>query len=386
MNATDFDIAICGAGPVGTALALLLAKQHPHPDRIAVLGKNFDLATTEHVQGDPRTLALNHGSLRLLQGQLQAWPRRAAPMRTVHVSQQGRLGRCLIQAHEMGVADLGAVVHYDDLLEKLHARLRDSGVTLIPAQIAQANSAPGHMRVQHDAGQSSALLAIQCDGARPNGLRREYKQHALLTTVRASRPQDGWAYERFTAHGPLAALPHPDGADLYGIVWCNGPERSQTLAELPDSDFQHALMQAFGERLGQLHTVSERHLFPLAFHAGPSRLAERMLAVGNAAQTLHPVAGQGLNLGLRDVAQLAHSLAPWQSDCRQSPTPFLTRYARLRRPDRWLTAAITDTLPRLFATHNPLIQHACGLGLLAMDTLPLARLPFARQLLQGLRA
>ncbi|MGE8545922.1 FAD-dependent monooxygenase [Alcaligenes sp. WGS1538] len=386
MNATDFDIAICGAGPVGAALALLLASQHSDPSRIAVLGKNFNLAATDHAQGDPRTLALNHGSRRLILNQLRAWPSRAALMRTVHVSQQGRLGRCLIQADELGVPDLGAVVHYDDLLWSLHARLRDSGVTLVPAQAAQARPAPGRMLVQHDAGQSSALLAVQCDGARPAGVRREYGQHALLTTVRAGRPQEGWAYERFTANGPLAALPHPDAPDLYGIVWCNSPERSQMLAELPAADFQSALMQAFGERLGVLEPVSARHMFPLAFHAGPSRLAERLLAVGNAAQTLHPVAGQGLNLGLRDVAQLAQSLAAWQADCRQNPDPFLARYARLRRPDRWLTAAITDTLPRLFATRNPLVQHACGLGLLAMDTLPLARKPFARQLLQGLRA
>ena len=386
MNDTDFDIAICGAGPVGAALALMLAGQHPDPSRVAVLGKNFDLASTDHAQGDPRTLALNHGSRRLVLNQLKAWPRQAAIMRTVHVSQQGRLGRCLIKADELQVPDLGAVVHYDDLLWSLHARLRESGVTLVPAQNAQTRSAPGRVHVEHDGGQASALLAVQCDGARPAGVRRDYNQHALLTTVRASRPQEGWAYERFTEYGPLAALPHPDAPDLYGIVWCNAPERSQMLAELPAAQFQATLLQAFGERLGLLELVSARHVFPLAFHAGPSRLSARLLAVGNAAQTLHPVAGQGLNLGLRDVAQLAQSLAAWQADCRQEPDPFLTRYERLRRPDRWLTAAITDTLPRLFATRNPLVQHACGLGLLAMDTLPLARLPFARQLLQGLRA
>ena len=386
MNATDYDIAICGAGPVGASLALMLAAQHPSPSRIAVLGKNFNLASTEHAQGDPRTLALNHGSRRLIMNQLKAWPERAALMHTVHVSQKGRLGRCLIQADELGVPDLGAVVHYDDLLWTLHARLRESGVTLLPAQAAQTHSAPTQIQVDHDDGQASALIAVQCDGVRPRGVQRDYGQHALLTTVRASQPQQGWAYERFTENGPFAALPHPDAPDLYGIVWCNSPERSQALADLPVAKFQTELMQAFGERLGRLELVSKRHIFPLAFHAGPSRLSERLLAVGNAAQTLHPVAGQGLNLGLRDVAQLSQCLAAWQADCRQHPGPFLARYARLRRPDRWLTAAITDTLPRLFATKNPLIQHACGLGLLAMDTLPFARQPFARQLLQGMRA
>src|SRR5690606_27662927 len=164
---------------------------------------------------------------------------------------------------------------------------------------------PQRTRVAGGAAHATAWMRVECGGARPKGVRRDYGQHALLTTVRASQPQSGWAYERFTENGPFAALPHPDAPDLYAIVWCNSPERSQSLAELPVEQFQTAMLHAFGERLGQLELVSKRHIFPLAFHAGPSRLSERLLAVGNAAQTLHPVAGQGLNLGLRDVAQLS---------------------------------------------------------------------------------
>jgi 2-octaprenyl-6-methoxyphenol hydroxylase len=120
-------------------------------------------------------------------------------------------------------------------------------------------------------------------------------------------------------------------------------------------------------------------------HAGPSLVDSRTVAIGNAAQTLHPVAGQGLNLGLRDAAQLGQALAPWLADPLLDPETLLARYANTRRPDRWLTAGITDFLPRVFATGNPLIEHGGGLALLTLDLLPMLRNPLARQLLQGLR-
>ncbi|MCX5589730.1 FAD-dependent monooxygenase [Alcaligenes endophyticus] len=384
MSEPSFDIAICGAGPVGASLALLLAKQSKAPERIALLGRAHQTSSAAQ-RGDPRTLALNFGSQQLLQ-QLHAWPTKQAPMQWVHVSQQGRLGRCLISAKEMQVPHLGAVVNYDDLLSSLHQALLQSGVTFITTEHAQAVSQAESVLVQHQNAHVHARMAVQCDGTKPQGTTRHYQQHALLATLRASKPQAEWAYERFTEHGPLALLPHPDGHDLYALVWCNPPARTQFLQQASTQEFEQHLQSSFGHRLGTLQLHSRRHVFPLALHAGPSLLAARIAAAGNAAQTLHPVAGQGLNLGLRDVAQLAQALSPWQADTQQPPMPYLQNFAKARRPDRWLTAAITDTLPRLFATRNPLIQHACGLGLLAMDTLPLARLPFARQLLLGLRA
>ncbi len=384
MTEPNFDIAICGAGPVGASLALLLAQQSQAPERIVLLGRAHCADSSQHL-GDPRTLALNFGSQQLLQ-QLKAWPEKQAPMKWVHVSQQGRLGRCLISAKEMQVPSLGAVVKYDELLARLHQALLHSGVTFIETAQAQAQHHGEHVQVTHDKGCIHAAIAVQCDGKPAQGLRRHYSQHALLATVRADAPQAEWAYERFTSQGPLALLPHPDGANLYALVWCNPQARTEQLYKAPNSTFEQDLRTSFGDRLGPLHLYGSRHIFPLALHAGPSLLAPRIAAAGNAAQTLHPVAGQGLNLGLRDVAQLAQSLAPWQARSASSPLTCLQHYQQLRRPDRWLTAAITDTLPRLFATRNPLIQHACGLGLLAMDTLPLARLPFARQLLLGLRA
>src|SRR5690606_16297559 len=220
----------------------------------------------------------------------------------------------------------------------------------------------------------------------PAGLERQYGQNAVLTNVRASRPQAGWAYERFTQTGPLAALPHPQGEDIYSIVWCCSPEQAETLRGLPTAEFDRRLQEQFGDRLGALQSLSPVSVFPLALHAGPSRIHARCIAIGNAAQTLHPVAGQGLNLGLRDVAQLSQHMGRWLLRPDTDPEPFIHEFTGRRRADRWLTIAITDFLPRIFATRHPLVEHAGGAALMAMDVDPPLRNLLARQLLEGLRS
>jgi len=355
---------------VGSALALLLAAHAPAPERIALAGHQFDAPQTPaptSASDDPRTLALNHGSRALLR-QLRAWPERHALIETVHVSQRGRLGRTLITHEDLGVSSLGSVVPYGTLVETLHHALRESGIALLPGSAKVS----GHM-------------TVVCDGARPSGVHREYGQHAVLTTVRASRPRPGWAFERFTAEGPLALLPHPSGESSYGLIWCARPHNARRLQQLGEQEFETELRRAFGDRLGRLECDQSRHIFPLTLDAGPVLIQPHTVAIGNAAQTLHPVAGQGLNLGLRDAAQLSHTMTEWLADPTDDPAPRLARYASRRRADRWLTTGLTDFLPRIFATRNALVEHACGLGLLALDLLPPLRRPLARQLLQGLR-
>ncbi|SHH93712.1 FAD-dependent monooxygenase [Pollutimonas bauzanensis] len=387
MDAPTYDIAISGAGPVGSALALILAAKSPDPRRIALIGRHAaalpGAAPAAQAPPDPRTLALNHGS-RVLLEQLGAWPGASASIDVVHVSQRGRLGRTLIDCAELGVARLGSVVAYDALLASLRRALARSGVALLEAPPGRAVTGP----VEPDRGgrRVSSALAVQSDGSRPQGIRRDYKQHAVLATVRAARPRQGWAFERFTAQGPLAVLPHPQGNDVYGIVWCCPPAQAQRLLALDGPAFEAALHDAFGDRLGRFLCLGERHVFPLSLHAGPSLLDARTVAIGNAAQTLHPVAGQGLNLGLRDAAQLGQALAPWLARPHTDAGHLLAQFARNRRPDRWLTAGITDFLPRVFTTGNPLVEHACGLALLTLDLLPALRNTLARQLLQGLRS
>lgn len=379
----EFDIAIIGTGPVGCALALCLARQAPDPARIALLGPEAAPAP-DTGSIDPRTLALNHGSRRLLES-LGAWPQHCADILSVHVSQAQRMGRTLIDQAELGVPRLGSVVAYDAVVSALRRALVHSGIQRIHARPQRPVAGPS-VRLQADDRTLHAHIALISDGERPKGLHREYDQHAVLATVRAAHPIAGRAFERFTRHGPLALLPHPQGEALYSLVWCVPPARALALREIDGPAFDLALQQAFGQRLGALHGIGERAVFPLSMHAGASLLDPHIVALGNAAQTLHPVAGQGLNLGLRDAAQLAQTLAPWLLQPQRDAAPELARFARQRRADRSLTLAITDTLPRIFATPNPLIQHACGVGLMALDLLPNLRRPLARHLLQGLRS
>jgi len=390
MHNPDFDVIILGNGPAGSALALALARRVRDPARIALLGPErlpaaapgLGLAASAGV--DPRSLAINQGSRAFLDT-LNAWPPHSAAIRHVHVSQRQRLGRVIIDHTELGVPQLGNVVRYDDLLDALHEALASSAVTRLAGRALPRLA--GHL-IEFDHGDTTLTshLAVLSDGGQPHGIQRVYGQYAVLATVRAARPKPGWAYERFTRSGPLAILPHPQGDDLYSVVWCCPPKMAETLQAMPDREFEMQLQNLFGDRLGRFQAVGRRAMFPLSLHAGPSRIHARCIAVGNAAQTLHPVAGQGLNLGLRDVAQLAQSLNRWLLSPETDPDPWVSEFTRRRLTDRCLTMAITDFLPRVFSTRIPLVEHLGGAGLFTMDLLPPLRRQFARQLLHGLRS
>ncbi|AUA54803.1 2-octaprenyl-6-methoxyphenol hydroxylase [Achromobacter spanius] len=387
MTASAFDIAILGAGPVGRVLALMLARVAPDPARIALLAGTAPATPAAAVPAsDPRVLAMNHGS-RVLLELLQAWPERSADIRNIHVSQRGRLGRTVIQNTDFGVPQLGSVVAYSGLHAKLDGRVAACGVTVLPG--------PGALIERQDVdgvhikqGDHTLLcqVAVQSDGAGATDVRRDYDQHAVLTTAHATLPRRGWAWERFTSEGPLALLPHPQTPDAYSVVWCSAPERAKELAALDNAAFSSALSAAFGDRLGRLSSQAPRHVFPLALAARRAQVQGRVAAIGNAAQTLHPVAGQGLNLGLRDAARLAQTLAGWLARPESSPTSLLTEFAQARQVDRAITAGLTDLMPRVFATGLAPVEHACGLALLGMDLASPLRAPLAQHLLQGFRA
>lgn len=385
MNATAYDIAILGAGPVGQVLALLLARLAPQPARIALL--HGDTAAMPRDPAlDPRVLALNHGS-RVLLDSVQAWPARAAAIRHIHVSQRGRLGRTLIDHRDFDVPELGSTVGYAGLHARLQERVAASGVTVLHGPAARILSQDGGtVRIEQGEHVLDSALAVLCDGAGGEDVRREYGQHAVLTSAHAALARGDWAYERFTREGPLAMLPHPHLAETYSVVWCCAPAHAAELAQMDDAAFSAALNQAFGTRLGRLRSQAPRHVFPLELKARHSQAQGRVATIGNAAQTLHPVAGQGLNLGLRDAARLAQALAGWLIAPDADPTARLAEFAQARRGDRWITAGVTDLMPRLFTTGLAPVEHACGLALLAMDLAPPLRAPLARHLLQGLRA
>lgn len=389
MTASAFDIAILGAGPVGRVLALMLARVAPDPARIALLAgaAPAPVAPAAAVPvADPRVLAMNHGSRVLLES-LHAWPERSADIRNIHVSQRGRLGRTVIQNTDFGVPQLGSVVAYSGLHARLDECVAACGVTVLsgPAARVDSQDADGVRIVQ---GENTLLsqVAVQSDGAGATDVRRDYGQHAVLTTAHASLPRRGWAWERFTAEGPLALLPHPQTPDAYSVVWCSAPDRATELAALDNTAFSKALSAAFGDRLGRLSSQAPRHVFPLSLAARRAQVQGRVAAIGNAAQTLHPVAGQGLNLGLRDAARLAQTLAGWLARPEASPTALLAEFAQARQVDRIITAGLTDLMPRVFATGLAPVEHACGLALLGMDLASPLRAPLAQHLLQGFRA
>lgn len=388
MTASAFDIAILGAGPVGRVLALMLARVAPDPARIALLAGTAPAPATPAAvpAADPRVLAMNHGSRVLLES-LQAWPERSADIRNIHVSQRGRLGRTVIQHTDFGVPQLGSVVAYSGLHAKLDERVAACGVTVLPgpSAVIERQDADG-VRITQGDHTLLCQIAVQSDGAGATDVRRDYGQHAVLTTAHATLPRRGWAWERFTSEGPLALLPHPQTPDAYSVVWCSAPERAQELAGLDNTAFSSALSAAFGDRLGRLSSQAPRHVFPLALAARRAQVHGRVAAIGNAAQTLHPVAGQGLNLGLRDAARLAQTLTGWLARPESSPSSLLTEFAQARHIDRAITAGLTDLMPRVFATGLAPVEHACGLALLGMDLASPLRAPLAQHLLQGFRA
>ncbi|UMR31447.1 FAD-dependent monooxygenase [Massilia sp. MB5] len=379
----DFDIAICGAGPAGMALAALLVRRGARPERICLI----DAKTLEQASHDPRVLALSAGSRQILE-QIGAWPFPATEIRQIHVSRRGQFGRAMIRCEEHNVPALGYVTRYGDVVSALGAVCARLGIaTLRPARVAGAEELPQEVRlsIEEDAPEHPArralraAIAVQAEGGLFNEqaertLSRDYGQTAIIAQVRSSAPIAHRAYERFTGEGPLALLPQDDE---YSLVWCLRPENAQAVLALDDAAFLERLQQTFGQRLGRFTSASRRLGFPLGLNAQSSATA-RTVAIGNAAQTLHPVAGQGLNLGLRDVAVLARLLA-------QGATPaMLGQFLAQRREDRGVTVRLTDTMARIFANDSPL-QPLLGASLAAIDLAAPARGILAELMMYGRR-
>jgi 2-octaprenyl-6-methoxyphenol hydroxylase len=344
MSRLDFDVVIIGGGPVGCVLALLLARSTAHPERIALFQSGVSSQYGYAPEEDPRVLALNHGSRVLLES-LQAWPTEAAIIQNIHVSQKGRLGRTVIRHHDFNVPQLGSVVHYPRLQSRLMQAVQASGVVVRTGLAAQVTTQDAQsVSIAQDGQLLRAALVIQADGHPNTAVKREYAQMALLTRASASLPRKGWAFERFTSEGPLAVLPHPQAADAQSIVWCCAPERARALTTLAPKAFSAALSNMFGSRWGVLSVDAPVVAVPLRLNVRSNIAEGRCVAIGNAAQTLHPVAGQGLNLGLRDTAALAIALRDWLAEPERDVAPILAEFQRQRQPDRQLTALLTDSM------------------------------------------
>ena len=377
------DVAICGAGPVGMALAAMLARRGIDGKRIALIdGKALGQAIS-----DPRSIALAWGS-RLLLEDVGAWPGVAAsstPIHQIHVSRRGHLGRSMMDREEHGLEALGYVARYGDVVDALARACERAGVQVLrPLRVNAIDEGADRVLLHLDDGRTlHAQVAVQAEGGvfgeqADKANTRDYGQTAVIARVSTSSPAAHRAFERFTDEGPLALLPQ-GGADghQYALVWCVQPERAQRLLDLGEEAFLSELGEAFGERLGRFTGVSPRIAFPLGLNTDP-RASARTVAIGNAAQTLHPVAGQGLNLGLRDAAVLARLLARGMSPAS------LDRFKNEREGDRKMVIRATDAMARVFADKGPL-QPLFGLALAALDTVKPARMLLAELMMFGRR-
>jgi 2-octaprenyl-6-methoxyphenol hydroxylase len=375
----DFDIAVCGAGPVGMVLAVQLVRRGMTPNRIALI----DGKSVEDAAKDPRSIALSYGSRQILE-QLGAWPAAADPIRQIHVSRRGRFGRTLIDCAEFDMPALGYVTRYGALAVALADSVRRSGISpMRPAQILSATEQDDAVLLQLADGTSlTAQIAVQSEGGvfadqTARTLHRHYDQTAIIAHVDASAVVSDRAFERFTDEGPLALLPQNGG---YALVWCMRPASAETLAGSTDAFFLDELQRAFGNRVGRFTSVAHRNVYPLGLNAQPA-VSARTVAIGNAAQTLHPVAGQGLNLGLRDATVLARLLA------QETTSTALHRFAQARQPDRSLTIRLTDTMARIFSSgpDGAISQTLLGLSLGLFDTFKPAKRMLAEQMMFGKR-
>ena len=298
-----------------------------------------------------RPIVLSYAS-RLILERVGVW-RALAPtaIETIRVSQAGGFGRTVFDARDAGVPALGYVLEYSALL---HA-LRSSAQDLLIAD------------------EPEARCVVHAEGAAPDAGEKRYPQDALVASVRFAGAAESTAFERFTREGPLALLPMAGG---YAVVWSMRPARARKLFSASEKEFLDELAGAAGTRPGRALSVDARALQPLVLRVREKCIAERAVYIGNAAQTLHPVAGQGLNLGLRDAWDLAQIMREAQDP---GDAALLARFAARRRVDAGAAIRVTDVLASAFVRANPL----AGAALTALDIFPAPRRFFARRMIFG---
>jgi 2-octaprenyl-6-methoxyphenol hydroxylase len=406
----EVDVVIVGGGMVGASLALALS------------GTGLDVTMIEGVAPgsnaqpsfDERTTALGNASRRIFEG-LGVWSGiapQASAIRTIHVSDAGRFGFARLNAREQGIDAFGYVVTNRVIGAALWAKLAESkGITLrAPAHPEDLDISSERVRLTVVDDRKSAngngtreeistRLVVAADGAHSSvraaagigATVEDYDQVAIAANLATDRAHDGTAYERFTPTGPIALLPLFDGS--YGLVWSKTPDEATRVLALDDASFLAELQQGFGWRAGRFTRLGRRASYPLKLTRAATTVATRAVLIGNAAQALHPVAGQGFNLGLRDAAMLAEVLAGATGDAGASRTggsgvsservdpgsaDLLARFEQWRSGDRGGVIRFTDGLIKLFGDTRPGMGLARNFGLLLFDLTPPAKSALAR--------
>ena len=365
------DILIVGGGLIGalllhalkaTGFSCMLVDKHAGPIRVA---EDFDA----------RSLALSAASVRMLT-MLDLWSSiapLASSLSRIHVSEQGRFGSVYLQ-HPLPDQPLGYVIE----MQAMHAVLQkvlDPNTMLTPAQLISFDREQRTATVMIDTQLKTiqARLCVAADGS--ESMMREwcqlpcqtktYDHHALVTNIGLVRPHNAVAYERFTRTGPLAMLPL--GPKRMALVWSLPPDEAQRLSRVSEGEFLQTLSGVMGYRLGRFEKVGRRVVFPLQQKVMSKQMVDGVVFIGNAAHTLHPVAGQGFNLGLRDVAMLVQMISQYGLD---NLSQLFEHYQRARQPDQNTTAHFTDLLARFFTHPHPGVAFVRQIGLIALDNSP----------------
>ena len=388
LDGQHFDLVIIGGGLAGNCLALALKDSGL---KIAVIEANTREQLLNSAMGD-RALALAAGTLRTLDalGVWQAIEAKATAITDIHVSDRGRFGKVRLSAKQQDVAALGYVIAARDIEGHLAGMVDDADITQIaPARLvglaSDSHSVNLSLKCRDESLCLSANLLVGADGGN-SSVRTlldipqqvtDYGQTALVTTVKTSLPHNNIAYERFTDSGPLALL--PIGKNRCSVVWTRHNEDAEALMKGNEHDFLDALQQCFGFRLGKLMLVAPRRAFPVTLVRAGRMCVGRAVIIGNAVHQLHPVAGQGFNLGLRDVVQLADMILNQHAQGQDiGSQQFLERYVAAREQDHRQTIGFTDTLVRLFSNDNLALAAARNLGLALLDHVPPAKALLSR--------
>jgi 2-octaprenyl-6-methoxyphenol hydroxylase len=384
------DVQIIGGGPVGLACAAWCLQKFPELS-LHLIDRNPQ-NDSDIVASDTRGIALSHGS-KLLLDTIQAWPNDSCAIHSVHVSHVGQFGRALMTRDELGQEALGHIVRY----RGIHLALREA--------LRQLQKKAPHFVWQHtgsdnnqdqDQDHSRARCIVHAEGGLftqqdwvESG--RDYQQSALVGLVEVENAHFHYAWERFTSQGPLALLPSHHGSNVLNMVWCSSPATAERLNGISDADFLDEIQSTFGSRVGQFKSIRDRRLYPLGLNYRKDIVQGNEVWIGNAAQALHPVAGQGLNLGLRDAYLLAEQLSGLFSKqthatkSRNAIDNALFEYSTSRQADRKATIGITDFLARVFTSPLTPVIAARGAALSLLQWLPPIKTGLARQMMFGRR-
>lgn len=377
-----FDVLIVGGGMVGASLAVALQAL---PLKVGVVDA-FAYGQPQQPSYDDRSIALSYGSSRIYQGMgiWQALAPQVEAIKHIHVSDRGHLGATRIYAEKEKVPALGYVVESRVLGNLLYDQLKDSGVELVmPATVESVTQHDDHIELGIDHEQHTSLkakLVVVADGSNSSlrgklGIQashKDYNQSAVIANVTTEQAHDNTAFERFTPSGPLALLPMTE--NRYSLVWTQKTEDVEVVMSWDDERFLDELQQAFGYRKGRFIKAGKRSQYPLALIKTEQEVSGRAIIMGNASHALHPVAGQGLNLSLRDVAAFVdHLVLALKSKADIADTQLLQAYEQQRQADYKVTIPYTDTLIRVFSNENWMLGHVRAGGLMLTDRIPTLR-------------